>query len=673
MKKVYFVLLLLVLWLSLVAQEDIISILKPIEKENSLIEQLKIEKRGLAILEEEISYYYNLLQHRATVRELYKKGKISILENVFSKTAIIINRMFKDGLIQKVSFKISEQNIIYGDVVELKDQLLYFQAKLAFVKGYKKTAQELLEEIVENYPRSSIINSTYLLLEEIYFVTGLDQELINIFDQDTAEKSLQQDYWLAQAYYNTGKYSEAEAYFTILKKDKTFAFRSKAMLALISYFTDNLNISIEKFTELEKKYNKRTEYYEYILISLARLHIANNDFEKALTYYDNYYDRTYDIISDEVIYEIAIQNYNNKRNKSAIEYFNLIIDKSTRSQYFASAKFFVAVAEQGGRNYAMAEETLNEMITRNQVLMETMNTKYNLLEKYNKLRKKLNQKEISIEEKKALKNQMDGIEKALIKTNILLEELYTGLDTNSLQILQVLEEEYISYSCTIADMDAIILLAKSLPNKRIPAILDREIASSDSSLITLQILSYLGHKPRFSNQDYNFAKALATEKVFQNDLLNTWIEIEQIAIQNNHEEMLSSIHNSQKNLQDNLESIDAIAQYMFKGKPSEEFQDLIKDEVLAIEKNKKELLELKADVIKNFNKLIARRLNKEKEVLIAEFERLQFIYDDLLSELIGEVDSDNDQYYLSLLSILFRKTQIMDYDYKEFQDKVKNE
>jgi len=240
-------------------------------------------------------------------------------------------------------------------------------------------------------------------------------------------------------------------------------------------------------------------------------------------------------------------------------------------------------------------------------------------------------------------------------------------------MLKILEEEYMSYSSTIADMEAVILLAESLPNKRIPEILDREIAASDSSIITLQVLSYLGHRPRFSSQDFNFAKALATEKIYQENLLITWEEIEQIAIQNNHEEMLPSIQSSQRNIRENLESIGVIAQYMFKGKPSDDFQELIKDEAVAIDKNKIELMELKKDVIKNFNKLIARRLSNEKELMISEFEHLQFIYDDTLSELMGEITSANAKYQFSLLSILFKQTQIMDKEYKEFQEKVKNE
>ena len=653
MNKLFVATIMLVMSFSLVAQSDITSILKPAEKEKPLLQQLKEEKKELAILEEEISYYFNLLQQRSAVRELYKKSKITNLSNVFSKTAKIIDRMFEEERIESVSLKIGEQKLIYGDVLELQDQLLYYRAKLAFEKGDDTKAQSLLEAIITNYPRSLVMDHAILLLQEIYFIAGFNQELIDIFDKYRSEKSLQQNFWLAQAYYNTGQYTEAETYFTILKQDKEFAFRSKAMLALISYFTEGLDSSIDKFSELEDEYSKRTDYYEFVLISLARLHLVNSDFELSLAYYDDYYDLAYEVISDELIYEIALQNYNNKQYIKAIAYFNIIIDKPVKSQYFASAKYFVAVSEQGQGNYEQAENTLSEMINLNNILMETMNTKYSLLEKYSKLRKRLTQRDISSEEWDRLKLQSDNIEKALNQTNNTLEALYTGLDINSLTTLQILEEEYMSYSSTIADMDAIILLAQRLPNKRIPDILDREIASSDSSIITLQVLSYLGHRPRFSSKDYNFAKALAYEKIHQENLLNTWREIEEIAIQNDHEEMLPSIRNSKSYIAENLESIDVIAQYMFKGKPSDDFQDLIQDEAFAIDKNKKDLIALKKDVIKNFNKIIAQRLSKEKEILVTEFEDLQFIYDDILSELMNEITSANEQYQFSLLRILF--------------------
>ena len=673
MKKIYFVLLLLFLGLSLITQDDINSSLNLSAKDKPLLELLKEEKKELAILEEELSYYHNLLQQRVAIRELYKQRKLTSIENVFSKTAKIIDRIFDEDLIKKASLKIGELKLIYKDIDELRDQVLYYQAKLAFAKGNNKKAQNLLEKIVEDYPHSSMLSPSILILEEIYFVEGLDQKFINIFDQYTAEKSLQQNYWLAQVYYNIGKHTESSTYFNILAKNKEYAFRAKSMIALISYYSDGLESSIAKFYELENKYNKRTDYYEFVLLSLARLNIANNDFDKALMYYDDYYDLSREVISDDVIYEMAIQNYNKEHYAKAIEYFNLIINRPIKSQYYASSKFFVAVSEQGSGNYEYAENTLSEMITQNNVLMETMNTKYDLLEKYNTLRKKINREDIAEEELSELKLQSDRIEKAIAQTNETMEQLYTGLDGRSLYTLQIMEEEYLAYSSTIADMDAVILLAEKLPNKKIPKIIDREIAYSDSSIITLQVLSYLGHRPKFTRKDYNFAKALAYEKISQENLLTTWDEIEQIAIQNNHEEILPAIHNSKQAISENLESIDVIARYIFKGKPSDDFQKLIQEEAFAIEKNKMELQALKKDIVKNFNKMIARRLSNEKEILITEFEGLQFIYDDILSELITEIINTNNYYNFSLLNILFKQTQILDNEYKEFQEKVKYE
>ena len=263
MKKIYFVLLLLFLGLSLIAQDEINSSSNHSARDKSLLEQLKEEKKELAILEEELSYYHNLLQQRVTVRELYKQKKLSSIENVFSKTTKIIDRMFDENLIKKASLKIGELELIYKDIDELKDRVLYYQGKLAFTKGNNKKAQDLLGIIIEDYPHSSMLNPSILILEEIFFVEGLDQKFIDIFDRYTAEKSLKQNYWLAQVYYNVGRHSEALDYLKILTKNKEYAFRAMAMIALISYYTDGLESSIEKFYELENKYNKRTDYYEF--------------------------------------------------------------------------------------------------------------------------------------------------------------------------------------------------------------------------------------------------------------------------------------------------------------------------------------------------------------------------------------------------------------------------
>ncbi len=673
MRKILFSLIFIAIFAQLVAQNDIISILKPQEKKKPLLEQLKEERKELAILEEEITYFYNLLQQRDGVRKLYKKGKISDLKKIFSKNAKVMDRMIIENRLKALSLKIGEQKIIYGDVVELQDQILYYRAKLAFIKENYNKAQNLLEDLVTNYPQSKRLNSVQLILQEIYFRDGRDEELIVCFDNYVGKISLKQNYWLAQAYFNVGRYEDASSIFKVLSKNKEFGFRAKAMQAMIAYFIDGIDIAIEKFKILEERYGLGTDYYDFVILSLARLYSANDDIAQTLAYYENYSNIHQGEISDELLYEIALQFYNNQFFDKAINYFYKIVEKPVKSEYFASAKFLVAVSEQGRGNFDQAESTLTEIINRNNVLLETMNTKYRLLAKYNETRRKLASLDISAEEIEALQKKADTIEEALQSTNKTMQELYTGLDPISLQLLELLEEEYLAYSSTIADIEAIILLANTVPNKRIPAIIDREIASTDSSIVTLQILNYLGHRPRFTYKDYDFARALAIEKVYQDNLLKTWNEIEQIAITNNHEEMIPTIQDSRQLIVENLESIDVIAQYMFKGKPSDEFQQIIHEESEAIDKNRENLISLKQEVIENFNKQIARRLSKEKEILVAEFQSLNLSYDQALAIIMDEVKVENEKYQFSLLGVLFKQAQAIDEEYQEFQEKLRNE
>ncbi|MCK4696212.1 MAG: hypothetical protein KAT74_10640, partial [Candidatus Cloacimonetes bacterium] len=403
------------------------------------------------------------------------------------------------------------------------------------------------------------------------------------------------------------------------------------------------------------------------------LYVANGEISTGLNFYEKYYEHQKEDLSDDLLYEIALQFYNNANFNKAIAYFNQIIKKAVKSEYFASAKFLVSVSEQGRGNYDMAENTLSEIISRNNILLETMNAKYRLLTKHNDTRKKLTKYDISDEERDELQQQSDDLEAALRNTNKTMLDLYTGMDTNTLNILQLLEEEYLSYSSTIADIDAIIMLANTIPNTRIPAIIDREIAATDSSIITLQIINYLGHRSRFTYKDYNFARALAVEKVYQDNLLKTWNDIEQTAIDNKHADIVNAIRQSKQLIEENLESIDVIAQYMFKGKPSDELQQIIQEESEAIGKNRDNLISLKKEVIANFNKIIARRLSKEKEILVAEFESLTLSYNKALSYIMNEITYENDKYQFSLLGVLFKQTQILDEEYKEYQEKVRNE
>ena len=373
------------------------------------------------------------------------------------------------------------------------------------------------------------------------------------------------------------------------------------------------------------------------------------------------------------MFEIGTQYKNGKDYDKALDYYSLIINNPVKSEYFTSAKFAVLMVELEKGDINTVEEKLNEIISINNILLETLNAKYSLLEKHKNLRSDYSKDEISETERASIKNKMDSIESALQKTNTSLQSLYKGLDPVTLIALEMLEEEYLSYNSIISEMEAVIKLANTIPNKKIPKMLDLRIEDTDASLVTLQMISYLGHKSHISSQDYELARALALEKLEEDFLLDTWKEIKNIARDTNHPNIEAMCDNSIELLAGNLESIDTIAKIQFQGEASADMKLLIQEEAEAITQNRDDLIALKQEVIEKFNKKIAKRLEKEKELLVEENEILKETYHNALTMMKDDLVEENDRYQISLLDVLFKQSQNIDQEYKEFTEQMKNE
>ncbi|HHE37132.1 MAG TPA: hypothetical protein ENL20_00970 [Candidatus Cloacimonetes bacterium] len=679
-KNIFFSLVLL-LSLFLSAQED----------NSALIQLIQEEQRGLDIIEGEIQYFYNLINLRKEVREQYKNGNLLKIERAFDEDSRVIDNMFRTSDAQAISMKVGELKVIYSDVPELKDQILFYRAKSLKIRGNVDKSQNLLEELVDNYQSSPKFDPALFLLEEIYFIKELDSELITLYNKFPSNKSGQQKYQLAQAYYNIDDFDNAKKRFQLLSENEEYSFRAKSMLALIAYFEDGINASIKMFETLKNEHQPSTPYYDFVILSLARLYSEKKDMITSLDYYEQYLDLQGDLLFsdsdygiatvelqkkmnyDEIMYEIGTQYKNAKDYDRALYYYSLIINNPVKSEYFASAKFAVLMVELEKGDINTVEEKLNEIISVNNILLETLNAKYSLLEKYKNLRTDYSKDDISENERTSIKNKMDSIESALQKTNTSLQSLYKGLDPVTLIALEMLEEEYLSYNSIISEMEAVIKLANTIPNKKIPKMLDKRIEDSDAYLVTLQMISYLGHLQNFTTQDYELARALAVEKLHEDFLLNTWKEIRNIARETNHPNIAVMCDNSIEILSGNLESIDTIARIQFQGEPSADMKQLIREEAVAIEQNRDDLIEIKQEVIEKFNKKIAKRLDKEKELLVEENEMLKETYHNALTMMKDDIVEENDRYQISLLDVLFKQSQTIDEEYKEFTEQMKNE
>ncbi len=677
-KKIFFsVVLLLSLFLS--AQQD----------NSTLIQLIQEEQRSLEIIEGEIQYFYNLINLRKDIREQYKNGNFLKIERAFNEDTRVIDDLFKGKDVQEISSKVGELKVIYSDVPEFKDQILFYRAKSLKRRGNLDKSQNLLEEVVNNYPYSPKIEQALFQLEEIYFIKELDSELITLYNKFPSNKSSQQKYQLAQSYYNIDDFDNSKKGFQQLLKKREYRFRAEMMMALIAYFEEGINTSIEKFETLKSEYLPSTPYYDFMILTLARLYSEKEDMNSSLSYYEQYIDLQGDLLFmdygaalaayqkkinfDEIMFEIGTQYKKAKDYDNALYYYSLIIDNPVKSEYFTSAKFAVLMIDLEKGDINTVEEKLNEIISVNNILLETLNAKYSLLGKYKNLREDYSKEDISEAERNSIKGKMDAIESALQKTNSALQSLYKGLDPITLIAIEMLEEEYLSYSNTISEMEAVIKLANTIPNKKIPKMLDMRILDSDPSLVTLQMISYLGHKTQISSQDYELARALALEKLEEEFLLNTWKEIRNIARNTNNPNIVTMCDNSIELLAGNLESFDTIARIQFQGEPDSEMKVMIQEEADAIEQNRSDLIAIKQEVIEKFNKKIAKRLDKERELLVEDNDILKETYHHALTTMKDDIVGENDRFQISLLDVLFRQSQNIDEEYKEFQEQLKNE
>ena len=223
-------------------------------------------------------------------------------------------------------------------------------------------------------------------------------------------------------------------------------------------------------------------------------------------------------------------------------------------------------------------------------------------------------------------------------------------------------------------MNSVVEIAETTPNKRIPRLIDNQIDKGTLDLISLNVLGFIGHLPKnkVTDEDYKLAQTLAIEKIYDEQLIDTWYKIADEAKKTKHNIIASLAGQYVKILKDNLASYEIIAKYSFNGEPPNEFRQVIQEEIASIDSNNRQLESLKQAVIEKFNKKIAKRLEKQKDVLVVENDNLRSFYDKILNKVITEVKTEKDKNEFTLLDILYKQTKAIDMEYQVRQEKFKD-
>ena len=639
-------------------------------KNSVLIRQLNTEIRILIEQKREAKIYAELLEQKNEIILLIEKNKAKKVRKLFLKQAKIIDYFLEEDKINSAVSKLNELKFIFGEIHFLADLFLYYDAKIALFKGEDNLAVDLLEKLLTQFPDSETRNFAILELENIYFLYELDWKFIGIYNQFDEEKTDLQKYRFAHCNYNIGNIADAKSMFQVLLNSKDFSFRAKSMLALVSYFSKGVKPAILEFQTLENSYQKNPPpHYYFVLLSLARLFAEQNEFDKSLAYYEKFYQMHQEKVDDGVLYEIATQYKNVGKYENSLTYLRRIVAVSQKTKYFAPAKFLIAVIEQELGNLDNAEQHLEDVILPNNEFLETLTSKYDLLNKYNDLQRQV----IADSENIKLKTEILETEKHLQNTNLFIENYYAKLDSSTVTTLRELEIEYLHYCETIAEIDAVIQFRETTQNRELLPIVDDAIAKEEASLVLLQMMKYLANVKNISTTDYEIAKALAVERIYENSLLEMWNKIEQTAKINNFSNMLIFIKKSQNLIEGNIASLDLIAKYKFNPQISDEALASIKAEAENIEHNKNELLALREDILNNLNKKIAQKLSKKRKILFDEFAEIKVSYQQSIDSMKKYIGRENQEGTRTLLDVLFKQTQKIDAEFEELREDFKQD
>src|SRR6056297_1338657 len=223
MKRILLLLVLLVLMSTLSAQRD------------QFIEMLRQESADLLKLEQEISYYRDLVLKKESIKNLYRENNLALIKQNLTEDLARLEALLRGDDIDAARLLMGELKLVYNEIPELSDQMLYYQAKLAEKRNNPRKARVYLEKILAEQPQSEIMNLVVKLLGKNYFFLGDFQKLLDIYQQHPQWIDLDVAYQLAQANYNLNKLETAKQLFSSLVSSEDYGLRAKMMLGLITY------------------------------------------------------------------------------------------------------------------------------------------------------------------------------------------------------------------------------------------------------------------------------------------------------------------------------------------------------------------------------------------------------------------------------------------------------
>ncbi len=621
----------------------------------------------------EIDELGRLAEKKEVVKKLADKGDQATILRLFNSDAAVVDEVLALKQLKPVQDELNSMEIVYSDVDFLKGYLNYYEARTQILEGRLTRAQYSLEEFVGNASNTDKRKDAIYWLEYVYFMSGNDRELIALHKNhyNWAEDESQK-FWLGNAYYNISDITTAETIFTSLKSSPIYGEKADLMLTLIGYSEYGLEYAIEKFLEYVNDKGESGANIDFVYLSLGRLYQERNDFEKAIYCYDKYSELTKDEPSNEFWYELFLLAVKNKRFDEAKRYLKYIIDGPSTGDYFNSASYLYAVMYQLMGNLDNADQEIQTAIKDAENISEILITKERLMDKIKVLKDKHAQTE-DMNERKEIAEKLEKFNQAARGSSDMLIDITMGISDDDILKLAILEEEYFSYNSTINEMENMIHVLETTSNKKIPKAMDTLIDNLDEDIVRFKTIRSLANLDNFTVDDYQLSYAINSEIYYMEKVVDTYKSLEKYGKRKNKTRLVTSAKKNQELLNDLKISLDAILVSSFGDVDSSALiQQVITEEIKSAEVLKENYALTRKLVIKNFNKVLARRVKKEKNLLDSENTKIYANYSDRIKAFQKRLKEIDQRYNFTKLDILYARAKEYDDEFKLMQEDYRN-
>ncbi len=593
-------------------------------------------------------------QRITQVNELTSQNKLAEIDSLFSSDEEAYFTLVKENDVQYASFIREMMFKAYRNVSSLQDDLLFIDCKKAiYAKDWDMTSLKA-NDLIRRYPNSNRKDITIRYWKLALFKSGKDQEFVNLVEQYPEFDSASQKFQYGQSLYNIGRIDDSQKYMEEATTDSNYALRATATLGLIALAKGNDEEAALIFDFLEQNFTVDTPYYDFVLLSKARLFSHFGVPETAITYYQAYSQMNDDAI-DEVTYEIALTHRKAGNLEKAKRYFEYLLGSKFADEYYVQTLYNLVLIDQETNEGQSASQLMADYQSRVDDYFDNLLQNRNLMNEVKTLRNNFLM-ENDDSRKNILLEQIRAKEEQILVNQANLEEKISFLDPKSVQLIKSLELSFIERTeAYFVELD-LIDKYRNRPKDQLIAITDRD-RNSKEEVYLLDITGDLLEDIPNVNDDqflraYWYANQIYLKKKYIVNL-SSFVEKTKSNPQKNAE--LRKLLNDE---QENLDEIQVKAKFDLAEFPNlEEKQELAEQKVEEFLAQENKLEKQRQKVIDTYYEVVADKNQKRVVDKFKDLDKNISVYANSFSK-FNNIKNDQQLYvdYIAL-DLEFRKVR----------------